>query len=120
MVVSIIWVGRGWLRPPLMCWDHMFFSLSLALKIFLFPEITDPAIIRAYGGGAFTQQWYSGRVLPAWGAGLMGLVSPRRLLYLRGDGRVLSCLIAMIPAHPVSGTRRFSTSAAPPRPSSIH
>ena len=95
----------GWgviLASALYIFNHIFFSLALALKTY-FQKIADPRDIAPTAAVAFTINHIAAVFLPA-GLGYLWLTSPQ-LVFLAAAGMALVSLVLalMIPRHPVEG-----------------
>ena len=95
----------GWgviLASALYIFNHIFFSLALALKTY-FQKIADPRDIAPTAAVAFTINHIAAVFLPA-GLGYLWLMSPQ-LVFLAAAGMALVSLVLalMIPRHPVEG-----------------
>ncbi|MGB5838073.1 MAG: MFS transporter [Albidovulum sp.] len=100
---GIYWFGWGALiGGALYVIDHLFFSLSFALKTY-FQKIADPQDIAPTSAVAFTINHIAAVFLPA-GLGYLWIISPGAVFVLAAMMAAVSVLLAvMIPRHPEPG-----------------
>ena len=108
----------GWgvvLASALYIFNHIFFSLALALKTY-FQKIADPGDIAPTAAVAFTINHIAAVFLPA-GLGYLWLASPQ-LVFLAAAGMAIVSLglALMIPRHPVEGNETIFVRLRAPHP----
>ena len=108
----------GWgvvLASALYIFNHIFFSLALALKTY-FQKIADPGDIAPTAAVAFTINHIAAVFLPA-GLGYLWLASPQ-LVFLAAAGMAIVSLglALMIPRHPVEGNETIFARQRAPHP----
>jgi hypothetical protein len=108
----------GWgvvLASALYIFNHIFFSLALALKTY-FQKIADPGDIAPTAAVAFTINHIAAVFLPA-GLGYLWLASPQ-LVFLAAAGMAIVSLglALMIPRHPVEGNETIFARLRAPHP----